>query len=125
MGLTVHSGSHRGLLTSVPDEQPAGYAVDAIIVPSIATPPYLLRHAVSLAGQLRCPLVVLCSRLGGRHGAGRIAEESTVPVDLVAIDIPAWLEPLLPRFETTEMLCGGRFERKADTALKRNIGLAL
>jgi hypothetical protein len=102
----------------------SGHRVDAIIVPSARSAPYL-RHAAGLASELGCPLVVLCSRrVRGRDVIADV-DERFVLVDLVTVDVPGVLGHPMPRFETSRMLAGTRLERRTDTSLKRNLGLLL
>jgi len=119
-----HHGSHRDLLSEASPPQVSGDRVDAIIVPSARSAPYL-RHAAGLASELGCPLVVLCSRRArGRDVIADIGEKYPL-VDLVTIDVPAEVGHPMPRFETSRMLAGTRLERRTDTSLKRNLGLLL
>ncbi|QQQ77473.1 hypothetical protein IOD16_02770 [Saccharothrix sp. 6-C] len=113
-----HHGSHRHLLTKDAFAVPA--EVNAIIVPT-ARPTRYLEHVVALAGHHRCTLVVLCSHHASAVAATALAERGGVEV--VAIDVADVPRRLLPQFETTAMLRGGRFDRRTDTSLKRNLGL--
>jgi hypothetical protein len=121
---TLHSPSHRGLLigATVPDAIPA--RVDAIIVPSARTAPYL-RHAAGLAQDLGCFLVVLCSRHARRDQLCQLIRSEFLMLDLIAVDVPAYLEAPMPAFETSSMLMGTPLERRTDTSSKRNLGLLL
>lgn len=113
-----HHGSHLHLLTGS-----VGARVDALVVPT-AREPGMIREAVRLSADLDCALVALCSRDASAAEVARLAAESGVTC--VARDIhDVATEALLPRFETTRLLAGTRFERKTDTGLKRNIGLLL
>ncbi|PSL56912.1 hypothetical protein B0I31_103672 [Saccharothrix carnea] len=115
-----HHGSHRHLLTRDAFAVPAD--VDAIIVPT-ARPTTYLAHVVALAGHHRCTLVVLCSRRASAAAATALAERAGVEV--IAVDVADVPRKLLPPFRTTSMLRGGRFDRRTDTSLKRNLGLLL
>ncbi|MCS7476002.1 hypothetical protein ACFFQW_08385 [Umezawaea endophytica] len=111
------SGDHTSLLASV-DGRVAD--VDALIVPTNRTPPYL-RTVMGLARDVDSHLLVLCS---GRADAGstlRLAED--YGVEVTAIDVDHVRPDVLPSFRTTTMLASQRFERKTDTSLKRNLGL--
>jgi glycosyltransferase involved in cell wall biosynthesis len=119
-----HHGSHRDLLSPAQPPAVSGHRVDAIIVPSARSAPYL-RHAAGLASELGCPLVVLCSRRARSRNVMADLSERFVLVDLVTVDIPPELGHPMPRFETSRMLAGTRFERRTDTSLKRNLGLLL
>jgi hypothetical protein len=119
----THHGDHRALLRPVKPFAAAAEAdVDAIIVPSARTAPYILK-AARVAEQLECVLVVLCSKLA-RHQelVAKIADN--VVIDVVGVDIPSY--PLrLPDLRTSTLLKGTGFERRTDTSVKRNAGLAL
>ncbi len=123
-----HSPSHRQLLSRAQAPEMGGRRIDAIIVPSARSAPYL-RHAAGLAEGLGATLVVLCSP----HPRGRARARDIVAdlsdryplVGLVAVDMPPALDHPMPRFETSKMLAGTRFERRTDTSLKRNLGLLL
>jgi hypothetical protein len=121
---TLHSPSHRKLLTGArsPDAIPG--RVDAIIVPSARTAPYL-RHAAALAQELKCFLVVLCSRRARRDQLCQLIRSEFLMVDLIAIDMPGRLPAPTPEFETSTMLAGTPLERRTDTSLKRNLALLL
>jgi hypothetical protein len=119
-----HHGSHRKLLSRAVPPAVSGDRVDAIIVPSARSAPYL-RHAAGLASELGCPLVVLCSRQARRRAVIADLGERFMLVDLVAVDVPAEVGHPMPRFETSRMLAGTRLERRTDTSLKRNLGLLL
>ena len=62
--------------------------LDAIIVPSARTAPYL-REAASLASRLGCLLVVLCSRMAKPRQILRDLEEQGIVVDVLLVDMPA------------------------------------
>ena len=115
-----HNGSHRHLLTRDAFAVPAG--VDAIIVPT-ARPTAYLEHVVALAKHHGCTLVALCSRRASADAATALAERAGV--EIVATDIAEAPEGAVPVFGTTAMLRGGRFDRRTDTSLKRNLGLLL
>lgn len=115
-----HSGDHRGLLRPARAAE-ATARVDAIIVPS-ARPAPSITQAASLAAQLHCVLVVLCSRLALRH---EIESHVDSGVHLVAVEVTGVYAQGLPRLETSAMLVGTPFKRRTDTSAKRNIGLAL
>jgi hypothetical protein len=115
---THHHPSHADLL--VHEVTPRRADVDAIIVPT-ARPPAYLRDVIQLARELRRPLLVLCSRWSTAEKAWQ--EARLVGVHMIATDVA---EPAgLPRFETADLIAGGRFARTTDTSLKRNIGIAV
>jgi hypothetical protein len=124
VGSTDHSGSHRELLREVPDGVLPVHPVDAVIVPMSATAPYI-RRAVGAAKAADCPLLVLCSKLARAHEVIRLVEVEDHHVDVIAVDLSNEAARRLPQFETTCMLAGGRLERRTDTSLKRNAGLAI
>ncbi|GAA2624452.1 hypothetical protein GCM10010399_64770 [Dactylosporangium fulvum] len=99
--------------------------VNAVIVPT-ARPYTYLREAAKLARDLESQLVVLCS---GWADAERSCDLATdYGVRAVAVDVGGESVPRLPDFRTSELLRTaerGLFDRKTDTSLKRNIGLAL
>ena len=124
MTTPVHHESHRDLLTRANPPEVSGDRVDAIIVPSARSAPYL-RHVAGLASELGCPLVVLCSRRARARDVINDVGERYPLVDLVAVDVPAELGHPMPRFETSRLLAGTRLVRRTDTSLKRNLGLLL
>jgi hypothetical protein len=112
-----HSGDHTALVADV-DGPPV--KVDALIVPTNRTPAYL-RTVMCLARDLDSHLLVLCSGRASAHRTVQLA--GAYGTDVIAIDVDRVQPDLLPTFETTTMLARKRFERKADTSLKRNLGL--
>jgi hypothetical protein len=121
---TTHRGDHRGLLAPPRLVRATDAKVDAIIVPSARTAPYLLK-AAGLAEQLNCVLVVLCSKRAKRHEVVAYLEDRVVLVDVVAVDMPGVSAVRLPPLRTTAMLKGTPLARRTDTSGKRNAGLAL
>jgi glycosyltransferase involved in cell wall biosynthesis len=119
-----HHGSHRDLLSPASPPEVSGDRVDAIIVPSARSAPYL-RHVAGVASELACPLVVLCSRRARARDVINDIGERYPLVDLVAVDVPAEMGHPMPRFETSRQLAGTKLERRTDTSLKRNLGLLL
>ncbi|MEU8251585.1 hypothetical protein [Nonomuraea sp. NPDC048916] len=115
-----HWASHRRLL-GIPDEPVTSGTLDAIIVPTIRPPRYLT-HAVSLARDLGCPLVALCS--GTETDALSVCDVAGRDAEVVALDIRHPHDLNLPWFETSRVLPPA-FHRNTDTATKRNLGLAL
>lgn len=116
---TLHRGSHRGLLSTFPN--PADLAnrpPDAIIVPTGRAATFL-DAAIAVGRALSCPVIALCSRDARAEQAVRRA---TGLPGFIAADA---VEPLLPGFETTTVLAGTKFHWDSDTALKRNVGLAV
>jgi len=117
--------SHLGLLQQpVPDGQISASKLDAIIVPSARTAPYLV-HAAGLAEELNCTLVVLCSKLAKRSQIIRKIEEQPIVADVVAVDLPDQLDPPMPALETLTMFAGTPFARRTDISTKRNLALRL
>jgi glycosyltransferase involved in cell wall biosynthesis len=111
------------LLASVAPAEATAHKVDAIVVPSARTAPYL-HHAAGAAEALGCPLVVLCSRYARRLDVLAFLNANPFLIDVFAVDIdPAagWVGA----FETSRLLDGTIFERRTDTSYKRNLGLAL
>ncbi len=124
MNALGHSGSHQGLLRILEPPSAADAKLDAIIVPSARTAPYL-RKAAGLAEELNCPLVVLCSKRAKRAEIVQDLEDHVIVVDLVAIDIPDRVWPPMPELATTRLLVGTPFERGYDVSFKRNLGLVV
>lgn len=121
-GTEDHHGSHRDLLWA-PDE-PSIYSadLDAIIVPTVRHPSFLL-HAAEIATSLGCRLVTLHS---GRYtSAGEAARMLPAKTDLVAINMPTRTSMRLPRLRTSRLLAGTRFARRSDLSAKRNLALAV
>jgi len=119
-----HHDSHALLLQTVHNPPTRSARIDAVIVPT-ARPYTYLRDAARLARELRCQLVVLCSGWAGAERSCDLASE--YGVDAVAVDVGGSPAPM-PEFRTTLLLEAverGLFDRKTDTSLKRNIGLAL
>jgi glycosyltransferase involved in cell wall biosynthesis len=111
--------SHRQLLHRVP-AVPTSADVHAIIVPA-ARPASSLEHAVRLAAELGCPLLVLCSYDARTDEV--LARTAGRGVTVLAVDSPP-ASPL-PPLRTRELLAEGPFRRRTDTSGKRNFGLAL
>ncbi|HEV8571022.1 MAG TPA: hypothetical protein VGQ92_28680 [Actinoplanes sp.] len=112
---SVHHANHRGLLDG--HAQPVARAsIDAVIVPSYRQAA-AMAAAAALAADLVCPLIALCSQ-SAEAAAVREVARGAVAVDVAS---PSALPPLL----TTARLAGTSFARSSDTALKRNIGLAI
>ncbi len=120
----LHSPSHRKLLTGAASPVAVPGRVEAIIVPSARTAPYL-RHAAGLAQELKCFLVVLCSKRARRDQLCQLIRSEFLMVDLIALDMPAYPPGAMPEFETTTLLAGTPLERRTDTSLKRNLALML
>ena len=120
----LHSPSHRDLLTGAVSPTAIAGRVEAIIVPSARTAPYL-RHAAGLAQELKCFLVVLCSKRARRDHLCQLIRSEFLMVDLIAVDMPVYPPGPMPEFETTTMLTGTAMERRTDTSLKRNLALML
>jgi hypothetical protein len=114
--------SHKKLLTQViAGEAPQG-GLDAIIVPNGRTAPYL-RQAIAAAKRLDAHLLLLCSL---RANAASAALEARIAgVRVTAIDVADLPGGVVPGFETDKLLQRGRFHRRVDTSLKRNLGLLI
>jgi hypothetical protein len=117
-----HHGSHRDLLLKPGLETQRRVKLDAIIVPTIRHPASLLESA-ELAIALNAPLITLHS--GKWTSAAVAASRLPAKTDLIAIDIPDRTRLRLPKFATSSLLVGTRFDRLSDTSSKRNIGLML
>jgi len=120
----VHHGDHSGLLKQCRTHAATDATVDAIIVPSARTAPYLV-EAAGLAEQLNCTLVVLCSRHARQRDVVAYLEDEVFVLDLVAVDLPDARTVRFPQLRTSKMLAETLFERRTDTSAKRNVGLAL
>ncbi|WP_053175584.1 hypothetical protein [Nonomuraea sp. SBT364] len=92
-----------------------------MIVPTVRPSRYLT-HAVGLAENLGCPLVVLCS--GKWTGAAQVRAMAGPGAEVVAIDFTGADALILPRFDTSSVL-PRVFRRGTDTAAKRNLALVL
>ncbi|WP_061299932.1 hypothetical protein [Herbidospora cretacea] len=105
-------------------EGPAGHAatVDAIVVPTIRSPEWLL-HAADLAWKLGCPLVSLHSRTRGR--AQHTADLMPDGVRYLAVDLTRPEVVNLPTLMTSRLLENTIFHRTTDLSVKRNAGLVL
>lgn len=115
-----HHGSHRKLLWPG-DESGKKSDIDAIIVPTTRTPPYL-EAAAELARSLPCTLVTLHSK---KWTSAAGATQRLRNVDLIAVDVPDPAYLRLPEWETSRLLKGTVFARQSDTSTKRNVALAL
>ncbi|MEV4535325.1 hypothetical protein AB0J82_15980 [Asanoa sp. NPDC049518] len=114
-----HHLSHASLLHRV--DKPTQLAdLDAIIVPT-ARPTAYLGYALSVAKDLGCPVVALCSLRANADEAYQAARR--LGVRLIATDVHGGA--VLPRFRTSALLSRSRFRRRGDLSLKRNVGLAL
>jgi hypothetical protein len=122
---TLHHESHRDLLGSPFAVESSPAPVDAVIVPTARSAPYL-RHAITVARTLGCPLIALCSRHAKTRALASLVDEQDHEIAFLALDLSTpGLQRSLPSFETSRMLAGTRFARRTDTSLKRNLGLAL
>ena len=117
-----HHGSHRKLLWPA-DESGKKGDIDAIIVPTARTPPYL-ESAAELARSLPCTLVTLHSKRW-TSAAGAAQRLRNVDVDRIAVDVPDPAYLRLPDWETSRLLKGTVFARQTDTSTKRNVSLVL
>lgn len=96
--------------------------VDAIVVPT-GRHPRMLRESIRLAKAVDCTLLLLCSRYSDHRVAADMAARAGVTV--AAVNATALPDGLMPAFRTTDILEGGKFARRTDTSLKRNLGLLL
>jgi hypothetical protein len=96
--------------------------VDAIVVPT-ARPVAFLEDAASLALQLECVLVLLCSREAVAADAAEALRRKP-GLRFVAIDIAETYEHEWLQFSTAE-IPEARWGRQTDTSLKRNLGVLL
>lgn len=117
-----HHGSHQDLLWSPVVPAPPGPGVDAIIVPTARTPPYL-DGVADLAMTLGCTLVTLHSTKW--TNADQAARHLPPGIDLIAIDVPETARLRLPQFTTSRLLSGTVFARKSDLSPKRNLAIML
>ncbi|MET7395238.1 hypothetical protein ABZS66_17290 [Dactylosporangium sp. NPDC005572] len=120
-----HHGSHTRLLSTVQSRSTRPAGVNAVIVPT-ARPYSYLRDAAKLAKELNSQLVVLCSGWADAVRSCDLANEFGVRA--VAVDVAGPEASRLPDFRTSALLRDverGMFDRKTDTSLKRNLGLAL
>jgi hypothetical protein len=119
---TQHHGSHRGLLYTAPNTSPQ-VQVDAIIVPTIRRPQAMV-NAITLAANLNCVLVALCS---GKYTSGDAVARLAAPhgIEILAVNMDKIPAGLLPEFKTTAQLENTRFEQRTDISLKRNLGLLI
>ena len=114
-----HHSTHEGLLHR--DAVPPGAArVDAIIVPA-ARHSSGLEPAIGLAQELGCPVVALCSQDADQDEIRRWTWAKDAQV--VAVDVRGY--SIMQRSRTAELLEQTPFARRTDTAMKRNVGLAL
>ena len=120
----LHNGSHRALLHRATPPVANADRLDAIIVPTARTAPYL-RESIRLARALRCVLLVLCSGMSRTRKVTALIASEGADLEFVVVDLPDSPPAKLPRFETCSMLEHTRFHRRTDTSRKRNIGLAI
>ena len=81
-----------------------------------------LREAIKLADQLRCLLVVLCSKAINVHEA--ISLSSDMGIRAVGVDTTSSVIGL-PMFSTSELVARTPFRRASDASRKRNLALVL
>jgi glycosyltransferase involved in cell wall biosynthesis len=115
---------HTDLLQDPDTSEIVDRKLDAIIVPSARTAPYLV-EAAGVAEELNTPLVVLASKRANRHDIIREIEDNGIVADMIAVDVPVKLGPPMPKLETAAMFAGPPFERRTDISMKRNLGLLL
>ncbi|MEV6630142.1 hypothetical protein AB0M54_05255 [Actinoplanes sp. NPDC051470] len=120
MASTTHHSSHRRLLATGAGAAIATAPVDAIIVPA-AREASGLAVAVALADHLDATLVVLCSR-DAQAAQVRALWRGNPRVWAADVHGP---NNVLPRFRTTLVVRDTPFQRRPDTPVKRNLGLAL
>jgi hypothetical protein len=124
-GGQLHHGSHRDLLWTGDHIEPA--SIDAVIVPTIRRPGYLL-EAAQLAEALGCVLVTLHSKQW--TSAERAMQRLPRSVELIAIDVADVGQLNRPHWQTGQYLPDKIFPRLAkyprtDLTAKRNLGLVL
>ena len=117
-----HLRSDHSLLLTAEAASPRPARIDAIIVPTVRAPSYLM-DAAAVAVSLDCPLVTLHS--GRQTQSASAARLLSKAVDLIAIDVSDPRNLRLPETETSRMLGGTIFARRTDTSHKRNLGLVL
>jgi hypothetical protein len=115
-----HHASHTDLVDRV--DTPVGDGnVDAIIVPTARSAPYM-REVLRLAREVGCPVLALCSRWNDAQKAH--AEARLVAAHVIASDVVG--NGHMPAFATSTISeRHWLFRRTLDTSLKRNIGLAV
>ncbi|NRQ37605.1 hypothetical protein HII36_38110 [Nonomuraea sp. NN258] len=106
-------------------DAPAAGRIDAIVVPTVRPAAYL-RRIIPLARKLGCPLVTISSGqwTDKRRVRREASEGGATPSELLAIDLPGPSSVRLPQLRTSAVL-PPLFRRRADTAIKRNLALAL
>jgi hypothetical protein len=118
---SFHHVSHRHLLETVPaDEAPQAW-VDAVVVPT-CRPVDWLSDALTLAKQLGCGLIAMCS--GEVKAAEAVERGELEGVPLIAIDVVEDGYDM-PPFATSKLTDGTFFSRDSDTSKKRNLALLL
>src|SRR5262245_33203186 len=110
----LHHGSHGDLLDRPQQASVEPSVVDAIIVPT-ARKSANLDGAISLAAQLKCTLVALCSKWASATETIARAEGAAV----AAVDIGRAPSGLVPSFACDKLLADTVFQRRHDTSLKR------
>jgi hypothetical protein len=98
-------------------------ALDAIIVPA-SRPAHNLEHAIKLARDVRCHLVILCSR-DTREAEVRAFLHACSFSDATVIEIRDPYKHRFFEFETTDWVKGQFPGRDSDLSMKRNVGLVL
>jgi len=121
MSTELHHGSHRSLLDVFQSDDVPRALINAVIVPA-ARPVESISAAISLATEIGCVLVVLCSREVEADDVARVAAD--VGGSVVSVDVDA-VADVLPVFETGEVVNGSRFSRLSDLSSKRNLALVL
>ncbi len=100
----------------------AGRRIDAIVVPTIRPPKFLI-GAASLALAHDCPLLTFHS--GSATSAELVRVHLPAKIDLIAIDVRPRDELSLPELETGKLLGDSVFRRRSDLSIKRNLALVL
>lgn len=120
-----HRGSHTSLLNHIDAAGARTADFDALIVPTNRPVAKYLRDATTLASELGCLLVPICSGEATAQEAAALGDELAAPV--AAIDA-THASGLLPWFETSALLADPSykvFAHTSDLSLKRNLGLVL
>ena len=120
-GVAAQRLDHSSLLQAPAPVKATQARIDAIVVPSARTAPYL-REAAGIASELNCPLLILCSKRARRVEILQDIEDHVIVADVVAVDVPDRVD-WLPPFESSAVLSGTAFSGVGDQSLKRNMAL--
>jgi hypothetical protein len=118
---TLHHDSHVRLLRRVPKMRAPTEPIDAIIVPTFRPAPQI-DHALHIAREARCQVLVLCS--GEAKAVEVVRRVPDADVRLAAIDVTP-VSGVVGHLVTTKLSNEALHGRDRDIGFKRNLGLLI